>query len=307
MSRELPEISIIIPHLNQPGHLRRCLASLAAQTFDMERVEILVIDNGSKQLPTEICTEFSGVRLDREKTPGPGPARNKGVGLSGGGILAFVDADCIADPEWLAAIAAALNEDASSGIIGGDVRIAVVDPKRLTMLEAYESIYAYRQQNYIERQGFSGTGNLAMRRSAYETVGAFAGIDVAEDREWGQRATAAGYRIGYVPGMIVFHPARETFADLCVKWDRHVDHDFEEQVHGIAGRLRWVAKALALLISPGFELIRIYRSDRVRTARERRLAAFVLLRIRIYRALRMAAKLGKANRSAGSGSWNRTN
>jgi glycosyltransferase involved in cell wall biosynthesis len=41
-----PVISIIVPHLNQAEGLRRCLASLIDQTFGLDRVEIIVVDNG---------------------------------------------------------------------------------------------------------------------------------------------------------------------------------------------------------------------------------------------------------------------
>jgi glycosyltransferase involved in cell wall biosynthesis len=141
--------------------------SLARQAFDMRRVEIIVVDNGSRQPPTDICSGFDGVRLVEEPIPGPGPARNRGVGVARGDLLAFIDADCIADPGWLGAIEAALTRGpGGSMVIGGDVRIARRDPRRATMLEAYESIYAYRQEEYIARQGFSGTGNLAMARQA---------------------------------------------------------------------------------------------------------------------------------------------
>ena len=72
----------------------------------------------------------------------------------------------------------------------------------------------------------------AMRRSAYGAVGPFGGIELAEDSDWGHRATSMGYAIGYVPTMIVYHPARQSFADLCTKWDRHISHDFTERVWG---------------------------------------------------------------------------
>ena len=113
----------------------------------------------------------------------------------------------------------------SSRAIGGDVRIAVTDPMRFTQLEAYESIFAYRQEEYIRKFGFSGTGNLAMHREDFELVGPFAGIKVAEDRDWGRRAKALGLQIQYVPDMIVYHPARVTFSELYKKWDRHIAHD----------------------------------------------------------------------------------
>ena len=59
-------ISVIIPHLNQPDYLRRCLQSLEAQNFELSNVEIIVVDNGSHELPTEICASFKNVKLMSE-------------------------------------------------------------------------------------------------------------------------------------------------------------------------------------------------------------------------------------------------
>ena len=298
-------VSVVIPHLNQPDRLRACLESLARQAFDMRRVETIVVDNGSRQPPTDICSAFDGVRLVDEPIPGPGPARNRGVSLARGALLAFIDADCIADPGWLGAIEAGLTGPDCSMVIGGDVRIARRDPGRATMLEAYESVYAYRQEEYIARQGFSGTGNLAMTRQAYDAVGPFCGIERAEDRDWGQRATRAGFSIRYVPEMIVFHPARQSFADLCTKWDRHVSHDFENAAPNLAGRLRWLARAAAVAASPVFEARRLLTSRRVDTARERLLAAGVLVRLRLYRASIMVGALFGGASAGSSRAWNR--
>ena len=83
----------------------------------------------------------------------------------------------------------------------------------ITALEAYESVFAYRFKLYIEEHGFSGTGNLVVRRADFKTIGPFRGIEVAEDIDWGQRARAAGYTFVYVPEMIVFHPARESIQE----------------------------------------------------------------------------------------------
>ncbi len=306
MAPHSPAISVIIPHLNQHEALRHCLASLAKQSFDAGKIEIIVVDNGSRQSPAEFCSAFNRVRLFEEPEPGPGPARNKGVAQARGPILAFIDADCTADENWLITVAGVFAKDNSTQIIGGDVRIAVINPARLNMLEAYESIYAYRQKDYIERQGFSGTGNLAMRREAYEAVGPFAGIDVAEDRQWGQRAAAMGFRLDYVPGMIVYHPARRTFAELCAKWDRQVAHDFAEKAGGGAlGRLRWFGLTMAVAGSPVVELGRIVGSSRVNSWQARLMATFVMIRIRLYRAFRMTGLLVNGRRAARSRAWNR--
>ncbi|SNR72086.1 glycosyltransferase [Puniceibacterium sediminis] len=295
-------ISVVIPHLNQPEFLKRCLLSLQAGSRVPE--EIIVVDNGSVALPRDICDAFDGVQLLHQPEPGPGPARNLGTARATGDILAFIDADCLADPEWLA-VAEREMADPDAQILGGDVRIAYDDPDRLTMLEAYESIFAYRMDRYIAREGFTGTGNLVVRRAVLDAVGPFAGLSVAEDRDWGQRATRAGYVIRYVPGLKVFHPARKSFAELRQKWDRQMAHDFS----GVRGNVRkgfvWTLKTLAMIVSPLFELPRIATSDRIAGLRSKGLALAMLFRIRLYRFRCMVLLLAGADPDRLSGSWNR--
>ena len=295
-------ISVVIPHLNQPEMLARCLAALRAGQRQAD--EIIVVDNGSVALPTAVCDATPGVRLIQELTPGPGPARNRGIAASTGAILAFIDADCIAAPDWLAGAEAAMT-DPEAAVLGGDVRIAYADRARLTMLEAYESIYAYRMDRYIAREGFTGTGNLVVRRAVMADVGPFAGIGVAEDRDWGQRATAKGYAIRYVAGMKVYHPARARFDELFQKWDRHMAHDFVLARARRTGRIRWAIKMLAMAASPVAELPRILLSDRIAGFRSRGLALAALIRIRAYRTRRMAWLLAGGSPERLAGSWNR--
>lgn len=299
-----PQMSVIVPHLNQPEHLERCLTSLSAQTGATVPFEIIVVDNGSEALPTALCERF-GARLEQESAPGPGPARNHGIARAQTDLLAFIDADCVADPGWIAAIAERLKDPKAGFALGGDVRINRANEETTTLLEAYEGVFAYRQKEYIERKGFSGTGNLAMRRHVHERVGPFAGIGIAEDADWGQRATALGVRIVYVPEMIVFHPARTTFAELKKKWDRHVGHDFERFARPAWRRALWLGRACAVAASGVIDLRHILASDRISGWRERALAFAGLLRIRLYRFRIMLGLLFARDGSGLSGAWNR--
>jgi glycosyltransferase involved in cell wall biosynthesis len=299
-----PRISVIIPHLNQHDALRRCLQSLVAQTW-REEFEIIVVDNGSDAPPDAIVSAFPGAQLLQEQEPGPGPARNRGIAASRGGVLAFIDADCVADDGWLLTIAGRSDNGQPKRILGGDVRIAIADSTRLTQLEAYESVFSYRQKDYITKQGFSGTGNLAVRREDFDVIGPFAGIEVAEDRDWGKRATKLGYVIEYVPDMVVYHPARVSISELFEKWERHIDHDFSECLNAPFGRIRWALYAIAIAASPAIELPRILRSTRISTIRDRCLAALAMVRIRFFRVRRMIAVAAASNHSQQSQSWNR--
>lgn len=298
-----PLISVVIPHLNHPTTLARSLAALSNQTFE-GTFEVIVVDNGSKTLPEDVVAKFPIARLESEATPGPGPARSHGARLSQGKILAFIDADCLADENWLKCIADYFEATPNCDTIGGEVGIAYVDPKKPTSIEAYEAIWGYRMKLYIERDNFTGTGNMAVRRDSFLAVGDFAGIETAEDMDWGKRAHAKGMVLHYVPDMRIKTPARESFSELTRKWDRHIGHDFE-LLEGAGGKLRWVFRSLALAISPILEIPRIIASDKVSGVKTRFLAFRCLLRIRLYRARRMLGLLLSGDGRSLSGAWNR--
>ncbi|MFA9229774.1 MAG: glycosyltransferase family 2 protein [Microgenomates group bacterium] len=279
-------LSIGIPHLNDQNALASCLAALAAQQATAPAFEVIVVDNGSETLPTDVVARFDFARLAEEQTPGPGPARNTAVSVMRSDLIAFIDADCIADPGWVAGIIAYFADHPETDVIGGDVRILPRNPSALTAIEAYESIYGYRMQLYVERDHYTATCNMALRRAMFEKAGGFGGIDIAEDKDWGLRATALGARIDYVQSIGIKTPARDDFGQLRRKWDRHIGHDFTE-ASGLLGWVRWCLRTVAVAASPIAELPRVFKTDRVSGPRNRLLALATLTRLRLFRARRM--------------------
>ena len=280
-------ISVIIPHLNQPDALEACLRSLGHQTLERSRFEVIVVDNGSEVLPETTIGRLPGAILAQELRPGPGLARNRGVSASRGEVLAFIDADCRAHPDWLQSALGALQNSPARTILGGDVRIWRQNEQTITSVEAYESVFAYRFKLYIEQHGFSGTGNLVVRRADFEEVGPFRGIDVAEDIDWGQRARASGFTFAYVPEMIVYHPARRSLRELFTKWDRHIQHAVNTGGRSALGRFRWVVRAIAILVSPLVDWTKVVASNRIEGPSARLKAIVVLMVVRAYRAYKM--------------------
>lgn len=298
-------ISVVVPHYNQPAELALCLEALHGQRGQFSLLEVIVVDNGSTASPARICESYRDVTLLTESDRGPGPVRNRGATAARGDILAFIDADCVASPGWLAAIAQTFGADDSRTILGGDVRIPR-GSEPLGAIEAFESVFAYRMDKYIARKNFTGTGNLAVRRAVFETVGPFCTIDRAEDRDWGQRATALGFRVSFVPQMRVYHPARRSFGELARKWDRQLAHDFTEIVDRPSGRLRWIARAMAVAVSPVASVPQVLATDRLVSPGERLAAIRCLVRIRLYRCWRMLTVLfGDGNQRA-LNDWNRS-
>jgi GT2 family glycosyltransferase len=296
MPKSQPRITVIIPHLNQEMYLQACLAALDRQTLDRSRFEVIVVDNGSTTLPATEIGLFKGVRLLQEPVAGPGPARNRGVRESISEILAFTDADCQPHPDWLSAAVQALDSSPVGTLLGGDIRILPRDETHYTAVEAYESIFGFQQQHYIESVGFSVTANLILRREDFERTGPFAGIDFAEDMDFGERARRAGCAFQYVPNMVVFHPARGSFRELCVKWDRHLGHFANMAQNRSWWRVRWTARALAVLCSTVLHAFKIFKSDRIQGIHIRLQALRILVALRIYRTWRMVTLLGTKRR-----------
>src|SRR5690625_4626709 len=97
----IPDISVIIPVLDNEDGLRACVHALQQQSLPSERFEIIVVDNGSEDGTLEAAGELP-VRLFSQVEPKtPYAARNRGLKEARGRIIAFTDSLCIPDRQWL--------------------------------------------------------------------------------------------------------------------------------------------------------------------------------------------------------------
>lgn len=300
-----PQLSVVIPHLNEPDNLLKCLAALDAQRAEGIPFEIIVVDNGSVEDPAAVCSQVEGVRLEREPNPGPGPARNRGALVARAELLAFIDADCVVQPGWLRAIIDRMNNSLDVDLIAGAIGILMTDPDRPTAIEAYESIYSYRARLYVERHGYAATGNMAVRRCVFQAVGPFGGISTMEDTDWGIRATAQGHRLVYLAEAKVLTPSCKSFGELAQRWDRHVAHEFRKLGTDRLAGLRWLATSAIIGASPLCETLTILRTDRLSGFRNRWLALKCLTRVRLYRASLMLGLALHGDTARLLGTWNR--
>ena len=92
------KISIIIPAYNEEKYLEETLKCVLNQ--DYPDFEIIVVDNNSTDRTSEIAKSF-GVKVFLEKNKGTGWAREKGRLEANGEVLAFLDADCLPNSDWL--------------------------------------------------------------------------------------------------------------------------------------------------------------------------------------------------------------
>ncbi len=272
-----PGVAVIIPHLDDAGRLRHCLAALTAG--NPAGIEIVVVDNGSATPLDPLRVAFPSVRFLVECEPGAGPARNRGVAATTAPLLCFTDADCLPAPDWLAT---ARRLASSADLIGGRVDMFDETPPPRSGAQAFEAVFAFRCRDYVERQGFAVTANLVTRREVFLATGGFrAGL--AEDRDWCRRARALGFRIAYADALRVAHPTRADWPSLRRKWLRLTREAWAGRPHGLAGRARWALRALATAASALPDLPKMLSAPGLAGA-ERRRGAAVLLRQRLIRA-----------------------
>lgn len=185
-------VSIIIPAFNEEKVIGRCLDSLALLERPRESFEVIVVDNGSTDRTREIARSFSGILpmtvLEKPKVH-VSTLRNLGAAQARGGILAFLDADCLVSPDWLIRAKVLLAQE-GIGVVGAHFRI----PKDAGWIGRtwYGKLESEKQGNLTWVPGC----NTWVTRATFERVGRFdESIETNEDCEFCGRVRNAGYRV----------------------------------------------------------------------------------------------------------------
>ncbi|MEL6223441.1 MAG: glycosyltransferase [Cyanobacteria bacterium J06627_8] len=210
-----PFVSVIIPVFNDSARLFRCLKALEKQTYPSDRHEIIVIDNGSDEDIQGMSETFRRVTFTYEDRTGSYAARNHGISMAKGDIIAFTDADCIPDCCWVEKGVQALQHASNCGMVAGKINLFFENPKQPTLVEIYDSVMAFHQKKFLSNLRYGATANVFTFKSVLQDVGVFnEALKSNGDREWGQRVYQAGYVQVYGEDACVSHPARRTFSEL---------------------------------------------------------------------------------------------
>lgn len=210
----LPTVSIVIPVKDREEELVRCLDSLSRIDYPKDKLQVIVVDDGSSDRSPELAIDCGATVVPSGGTGrGPAAARNVGAGIATGEILAFIDSDCTASPEWLCELIPAFDNPltaAVGGFVDGMCRESAVDK--------YESVMSSLSLGSRERTGSSGDDtfylpscNLLVRRELFHGVGGFRDeMHVGEDVDLTWRLRDQGWSIGYIPAGRVFHEHRSS-------------------------------------------------------------------------------------------------
>jgi 1,2-diacylglycerol 3-beta-glucosyltransferase len=187
-----PTVSIIIAARNEEKNIRRCLESVAGLSYPIDLLEIIIVDDRSKDHTAEIVREYtdrhSHIRL-LFASPGAGNLLGKtnavaqGIETSVGEILMFTDADCSVPERWVEETVKYYN-DPSIGIVAGFT--ALRNRHWFEAIQALDWFVLFSVAAATIRLKYPVTAvgnNLSVRRAAYDEVGGYRTIpfSVTED------------------------------------------------------------------------------------------------------------------------------
>lgn len=222
MNNESPMISVVVPAYNESDNIQACINSLKNQDISHTNYEIIVVDNNSTDNTLEIVKKL-GVIHTVEYKKGPAAAKNAGICLAKGDIIAFIDGDCIATKDWLKNIVSGFENSGVGCVAGG---IMAKKDENLSPLERFLIKKGHLSQAQHMKNSFlpfAATANAAYRREVFDKIGLFdEELIIGEDTDLSWRMQLfTNYKVSYVPEASVFHPYESRPKELFRQKRRH--------------------------------------------------------------------------------------
>jgi GT2 family glycosyltransferase len=279
---QFPTVDVIVPHLNDHDRLALCLEQLERQSYPADRCRVLVVDNGSEHPIDEVVARFPRASAAFEAERGCGSARNRGVMLTEGEVLAFTDSDCRPDPDWILNAVRRLNTG-EADLLGGRIKVFAADEASPTDVELFDMVFGFETERYIRFKHFAAGANIVVPRRVFLEIGPFRNGELPEDLEWGRRAHAKGFRLAWAPDAVVHHPARRSWEELRRKTDRTIYHARNYMREKDWFHLRWAAYTAGVALPPLYKAWLLLTSPELSRPEHRARAIATLFRIRTYR------------------------
>ena len=235
--REHPLCSVIVCTRHRTTKLARCLTAL--RSLDYPRYELIVVDNTVGDEKVRRLADSADAFRVVEPRAGLSRARNAGARAAGGEIIAFIDDDAVARPDWLRRHAAAFADQSLGATTGRVLPMAEASPAAQNWTASVEDLgeeslrIDRTSSNWFERVNFGGIGlgsNMAFRSGLFENGWAFReSLGLGErDQPLGEEHYAfftlinAGHAVAYVPDAVVYHDGPASMSDLRLKRRRLV-------------------------------------------------------------------------------------
>jgi mycofactocin system glycosyltransferase len=252
----LPDVSIVIPVKDRAGELKRCLTSLSSLSYPKEKLQVIVVDDGSSDESPMVAQQFRTLLVPSGGIGrGPAAARNVGASMATGEILAFIDSDCTASKEWLRDLIPAFNNPAMAAVGGQVDGMCTESP-----VDRYETAMSSLSLGSRERVGSGGSDtfylpscNLLVRSSAFRNAGGFKDeMHVGEDVDLTWRLRDQGWTISYLPAGNVLHEHRSSLRSfMSRRFDYGTSEGMLQLLHPQRRKQMVIPLLLAILLMLG--------------------------------------------------------
>jgi len=215
----LPFVTVIMPTLNEAGFIERAIKSLLENNYPPDKVEILVVDGGSKDGTVEIVRKMADKSPNIKLLGGPGvncpAAMNIGIKNAKGEIICKIDGHGYVDRDFIRLGVSYLQSDATIKCTGGPIRPVPRDFVGKSNALARSSVFGVGGgiNTVGEKPQFTDTVQCGIyRKELFDTIGLFdESLQFGEDEEINWRIIKAGYKIYCTPEIKFYFYPRESF------------------------------------------------------------------------------------------------
>ncbi|MDJ0736428.1 MAG: glycosyltransferase [Nostocaceae cyanobacterium] len=223
----LPKVSVVVPIYNGEGDLPDLISCLEAQTYPKQQVEYLLVDNNSSDRTLAILHNTAAnspitIRpQSQNQIQSSYAARNTGIRAATGDFIAFTDADCRPQPQWLLSLIKPFVKP-NVAIVAGEI-VALPGNSLLEQYAQHQDTLSQKHTLNHKFCAYGQTANLAICRQALEKVGLFRPyLTTGGDADicWRILRQNIG-SLEFVPEAIVEHRHRSTLRELKSQWRRY--------------------------------------------------------------------------------------
>ena len=206
----LPRVTVVVPTRDRAESLAECLDAVAVLDYPRDLLDVVVVDDGSEDplAVGQVAVTHGAGLLVTGRNLGPAAARNRGAVEAEGEVLAFVDSDCVPDPDWLRTLTPYFAWDKVGAVAGRTV--GHLTDSRLARYEEVSSPLDMGVQLLVAAEGpdsfYAPTCNLLVRRSLYLRLGGLREeLRLGEDVDFCWRLRDSGAVLVYAPQGLVSH------------------------------------------------------------------------------------------------------
>ena len=222
--KKLPRISVIIPAHNEERVIERTIRSVLNLDYPRNKLEIIVVDDGSTDRTYEIAKKYESktIKVFKKKREGKASALNFGIKKCSNDFILTLDADCFPKKDVLKKMVGYFEDPRIMSVVPV---LSVWKPKSLIekmQVVEYAIVSFIRKLSTFIHSLNVAPGASLYRKRFFKRYGGFDENNLTEDLEMGMRIQSKNYRIAYALDTCVYTIVPKTFKDLMrqrIRWN----------------------------------------------------------------------------------------